>query len=79
VFAAPHPDFGEAVAAVVELTPGAGFDGATTIEAAKTSLAAYKVPKRILVVNEIPCNYMSKVRKAELRAHYRDLFLPLPH
>jgi malonyl-CoA/methylmalonyl-CoA synthetase len=79
VFAAPHPDFGEAVAAVVELTPGASFDEATTIEAAKTSLAAYKVPKRILVVNEIPRNYMSKVRKAELRAHYRDLFLPLKH
>jgi malonyl-CoA/methylmalonyl-CoA synthetase len=77
VFAVPHPDFGEAVAAVVALKPGASFDEATAIAAAKTSLAAYKVPKRILVVDEIPRNHMSKVLKAELRAQYRNLFVPL--
>ncbi|MDB5841092.1 MAG: malonyl-CoA synthase [Herminiimonas sp.] len=77
VFGAPHPDFGEAVAAVVELETGAGFDEAAAIAAAKTRLAAYKVPKRILAVNEIPRNRMGKVLKAELRANYRSLFVPV--
>ena len=56
---------------------GAGFDEAATLAAAKTRLTTYKVPKRILTVNEIPRNRMSKVLKAELRANYRNLFVPL--
>jgi malonyl-CoA/methylmalonyl-CoA synthetase len=74
VFGVPHPDFGEAVAAVVELEPGALFEEAGLIAAARTRLAAYKVPKRVLVVPEIPRNRMGKVLKAALRADYAHLF-----
>jgi malonyl-CoA/methylmalonyl-CoA synthetase len=76
VFGVPHPDFGEAVAAVVELEPGAVFDEAALIAAARTRLAAYKVPKRVLVVGAIPRNRMGKVLKATLRTDHGHLFRP---
>jgi malonyl-CoA/methylmalonyl-CoA synthetase len=76
VFGVPHPDFGEAVAAVVELEPGAVFDEAALIAAARTRLAAYKVPKRVLVVGAIPRNRMGKVLKATLRTEHGHLFRP---
>ncbi len=76
VFGLPHPDFGEAVAAVVELEPGAALDETALIGEAKRVLAAYKVPKRILALAAIPRNHMGKVLKAELRTHYQTLFTP---
>jgi malonyl-CoA/methylmalonyl-CoA synthetase len=74
VFGAPHPDFGEAVVAVVELEPGAAFDEAAISSYARTRLAVYKVPKRIVVIREIARNRMGKVLKGALRSEYRDLF-----
>jgi malonyl-CoA/methylmalonyl-CoA synthetase len=76
VFGVPHPDFGEAVVAAVELAPGACFDEAPAIAAARSSLAAYKTPKRIIPVLQIPRNGMGKVLKAELRARFGTLFVP---
>jgi malonyl-CoA/methylmalonyl-CoA synthetase len=76
VFGVPHEDFGEAVVAAVELAPGARFDEALAIAAARASLAAYKTPKRIIAVPEIPRNGMGKVLKAELRAQFGTLFVP---
>jgi malonyl-CoA/methylmalonyl-CoA synthetase len=75
VFGAPHSDFGEAVVAVVELEPGVALDEAALLATLKTSLAAFKVPKRIVAVTAIPRNAMGKVLKAELRANHRNLFV----
>jgi malonyl-CoA/methylmalonyl-CoA synthetase len=58
-----HPDFGEAVAAVVVPRPGVALDGGQLIEALKSRLANYKVPKRVVVVDELPRNAMGKVQK----------------
>lgn len=74
VFGVPHPDFGEAVAAVIELQAEAVFDEGALLAAARTCLASYKVPKRLLLTREIPRNRMSKVLKAALRAEHRHLF-----
>ena len=74
VFGVPHPDFGEAVVAVVESSAPAPFDESACIGYLKTELAAYKVPKRILAVESIPRNELGKVAKAALRERYRDLF-----
>ena len=74
VFGVPHPDFGEAVVAAVELKPGATLDEPATIAAARAPLAAYKTPKRILAVTEIPRNRMGKVDKKVLRQEWRGLF-----
>jgi acyl-CoA synthetase (AMP-forming)/AMP-acid ligase II len=39
-------------------------------EAARQRLAAFKVPKRVVVVADLPRNAMGKVEKAKLRATY---------
>jgi len=70
VVGVPHPDFGEAVVAVVVLAPGATLDEAATIAGLRTRLANYKVPKRVQVVEDLPRNAMGKVQKAELRRRY---------
>jgi malonyl-CoA/methylmalonyl-CoA synthetase len=70
VIGAPHPDFGEAVVAVIV---GTG-DETAIIAAAKAQLAAFKAPKRVLFVEQLPRNAMGKVEKKALRAQYGDLF-----
>lgn len=76
VFGVPHPDFGEAVAAVLVMTEPQTFDEARLIEQARTRLAAFKVPKRLLCVDEIPINRLGKVQKHQLRTAYQNLFTP---
>jgi malonyl-CoA/methylmalonyl-CoA synthetase len=70
VVGVPHPDFGEGVVAVVM---GQG-DEAALIAQARTQLAAYKAPKRIVFVDELPRNAMGKVQKNLLRERFADLF-----
>ncbi|TAJ69711.1 MAG: malonyl-CoA synthase [Phenylobacterium sp.] len=70
VIGVPHRDFGEGVVAVVI---GQG-DEAAMIAEARTQLAAYKAPKRIVFVDELPRNAMGKVQKNLLRQRYADLF-----
>ena len=72
VVGAPHPDFGEGVVAVVM---GQG-DEAALIDGARRRLAAYKVPKRVVFVDELPRNAMGKVQKNLLRERYACLFAP---
>jgi malonyl-CoA/methylmalonyl-CoA synthetase len=70
VIGVPHPDFGEAVTAVVVARPNASIDEAATIVVLKSKLAAYKVPKRVYLVEELPRNAMGKVQKNVLRARF---------
>jgi malonyl-CoA/methylmalonyl-CoA synthetase len=74
VFGVPHPDFGEGVTAAVVRRPGANVSAADLIAAARLRLAAYKVPKRIVFVDELPRNTMGKVQKNVLRAAYAALY-----
>jgi malonyl-CoA/methylmalonyl-CoA synthetase len=74
VFAVPHPDFGEAVAAAVTLESGANIDAQGIIDALRPELASFKLPKRVYVLPELPRNAMSKVQKALLRERYKDTF-----
>ena len=67
VFARPHPDFGEAVNAAVVCDNTASITEQSIIQHARTVLAAYKVPKRILILEELPRNAMGKVQKKLLR------------
>jgi malonyl-CoA/methylmalonyl-CoA synthetase len=70
VIGLPHADFGEAVVAVVA---GEGEEAAM-IAAARAQLAAFKCPKRVIFVEDLPRNAMGKVLKAELRRRYADTF-----
>ena len=74
VIGVPHPDFGEAVVAVVIAKPGAILDAQTLIAAMKNKIAAFKVPKRVFVEPELPRNQMGKVQKNLLREQHRALF-----
>ncbi len=73
----PHPDFGEAVTAVVVREPGTAVDEGTILDACRARLAGYKVPKRVLFVEELPRNTMGKVQKRLLRERFRALYRDL--
>lgn len=70
VIGVPHPEFGEAVTAVVVPRPGARLAEEAIIAELKTRIANYKVPKRVHVVEELPRNTMGKVQKNLLRQRF---------
>jgi malonyl-CoA/methylmalonyl-CoA synthetase len=74
VIGVPHPDFGEAVVAVVVPEADAVLSEAGLIAAIAGDLAKFKQPKRVIVLAELPRNTMGKVQKAALREEYKALF-----
>jgi len=74
VIGVSHPDFGEAVVAVIVPQSNAALDEDSIINVAKENLANFKVPKRVLFIDELPRNTMSKVQKNVLREKYHSLF-----
>jgi malonyl-CoA/methylmalonyl-CoA synthetase len=76
VFGVPHPDFGEGVVAAVKVSGGSEVTEAGVIAYARAHLANYKVPKRVLIVPELPRNPMGKVQKNLLRERHGAEFAP---
>ena len=74
VIGVPHPDFGEAVIALVVPRPGSTPDANALIAELKSKIANFKVPKRVFVVAELPRNTMGKVQKNLLRDAHKGLF-----
>jgi malonyl-CoA/methylmalonyl-CoA synthetase len=74
VVGVPHPDFGEAVVAVVVARPGCAPEPAALTATLRARIANFKVPKRVFVVAELPRNAMGKVQKNLLRDQHRQLF-----
>ncbi len=72
VIGVPHPDFGEAVVACVvgSVVPEAVQAGL------RDRLARFKIPKRVILMEDLPRNAMGKVQKAELRRTFAELFSP---
>ncbi len=70
VIGVPHPDFGEAVVAVVI----GSADAEAIQEKAREGLAAFKTPKRVFMVADLPRNAMGKVQKNLLRETYSGTF-----
>ncbi|MBE7416796.1 MAG: AMP-binding protein [Ideonella sp.] len=71
VVGVPHRDLGEAVVAVIELKDkSAAFDTAAATAALKKKLAGYKVPKRIVVIDEMPRNTLGKIQKKLLKGRF---------
>ena len=74
VIGVPHADFGEGVTAVVVRDKGAKVDEAAVLRALDGRLAKFKMPKRVIVVDELPRNAMGKVQKNILRDSYADIY-----
>ncbi len=74
VIGVPHPDFGEVGVAVIIAKPGATVDPDRVIAELKAKLANFKIPKRCVVVAELPRNTMGKVQKNLLRDQYKGSF-----
>jgi malonyl-CoA/methylmalonyl-CoA synthetase len=74
VIGVPHADFGEGVTAVVVCNKGAHVDEASVLKALDGRLAKFKMPKRVVVVDDLPRNAMGKVQKNILRDSYADIY-----
>jgi malonyl-CoA/methylmalonyl-CoA synthetase len=74
VIGVPHADFGEAVTAVVVCDKGAQINETSVLRALDGRLAKFKMPKRVIVVDELPRNAMGKVQKNILRDTYANIY-----
>ena len=75
VFSAPHPYWIEGVTAVV-VPRIESLGGEEIAEHAKKNLAAYKVPKKIIMLeaSDLPVSPTGKILKRELREMYKDIY-----
>jgi acyl-CoA synthetase (AMP-forming)/AMP-acid ligase II len=64
----PHPRWGEQVTAWVVPRPGATVSEAELVAHARTLLAAYKCPKEVFALAELPRNRLGKLNRAALTA-----------
>jgi malonyl-CoA/methylmalonyl-CoA synthetase len=74
VIGVPHPDFGEAVIAVLAAQPDTILDVAAIDAVLREKLARYKQPKALEIVAELPRNTMGKVQKNLLRDRFGAKF-----
>ncbi|MGB1656699.1 MAG: AMP-binding enzyme, partial [Longimicrobiales bacterium] len=75
VVGVPDVDWGDRVCAAVVLRPGEVVSGEALRSFAKSRLAPYKVPKDVLLLEDLPRNAMGKVTKPAIR----ELFSPENH
>lgn len=73
VVGVPDPDFGERVMAVVVPKAGQRLSETEVIVYLKSRIANFKVPKRVVLVEELPRNTMGKVQKNVLREHFKPV------
>ncbi|WP_378730196.1 AMP-binding protein [Nocardia brasiliensis] len=82
VFGIPDEEFGERVAAVVELQPGTGLTAddvpAELDRVCRERLAGFKTPRSYAVVPKLPRDPSGKLRKAALRDEYTRRALARP-
>lgn len=70
VIGIPHSDWGEAVAAFVELNDGTAADEDGIIDFCRKRLSGIKTPKSVLVVDALPRSMNGKLHKPTLREPY---------
>ena len=74
VIGCPHPDFGEGVTAIVVLKKDSIGDEKAIIADLEGRLAKFKLPKRVIFVDDLPRNTMGKVQKNVLREQNAKLY-----
>jgi long-chain acyl-CoA synthetase len=68
VIGLPHPELGEEVAAAVALKPGSEISEAELRSYVKANVAAYKYPRHVWFVSELPKGPTGKILKREIQA-----------
>ena len=68
VIGIPHPELGEEVGAAITLAPGASATADTVREYVKQRVAAYKYPRHVWVVSELPMGPTGKILRREVQA-----------
>jgi malonyl-CoA/methylmalonyl-CoA synthetase len=74
VIGVPHTDFGEGVTAVVVKDKNAVLDETAVMKALDGRLAKFKMPKKVIFVDDLPRNTMGKVQKNILRDTYAKIY-----
>ncbi len=74
VIGVPHADLGEAPLAVIVPAKDTRPDVDAILETLGTQLARFKVPRKIILLDELPRNTMGKVQKNMLRDTYAGTF-----
>lgn len=67
VLGAPDERWGEAITAIVSLVPGAELTAEAIIAHCRSHLGGYKVPKRVIMLDELPKTGTNKIDKVALR------------
>jgi malonyl-CoA/methylmalonyl-CoA synthetase len=70
----PHEDFGEGVTAFLVVKNGAQVTESLVLESLGDRLARFKLPKRVIFLDQLPRNTMGKVQKSALRQEYASLY-----
>lgn len=74
VIGLPHPRWIEAVTAVIVTQAGESLSEELVIDHCATILASFKVPKKIIFVDELPRNPSGKILKRDLRDFHANAF-----
>ncbi|MCH1597163.1 MAG: malonyl-CoA synthase [Pseudomonadales bacterium] len=74
VIGVPHPDFGETVVGLIVPEEDASLNTEAMMDAVRKSLARFKHPRKLVVLDELPRNTMGKVQKNVLRDQYQGMF-----
>jgi acyl-CoA synthetase (AMP-forming)/AMP-acid ligase II len=70
----PHERWTEAITAVVVPSEGAVLDEAAIIAAVRSSIASFKAPKSVIVVDELPKTSTGKIQKNLVRKQFADFY-----
>ena len=73
VVGVPHPELGEEVAAAVALKPGATATVAELRDFVKDQVAAYKYPRRVWLVDDLPKGPTGKILKREIHLPDKEI------
>ncbi|TKB10452.1 acyl-CoA synthetase [Desulforhopalus sp. IMCC35007] len=69
-----HPQWVEAVTAVIKRKAGTTVTEAELMEHCKKNLSSFKVPKKIIFVDALPKTPTGKILKREMRESYKGIF-----
>ena len=78
VIGVPHPEWDEAVVALIIVKDKAAFDYDEMIAFSKAKMAKFEVPKHIVLVDDLPKGLTGKMLKKDMQAMFKDGRLSVP-